>query len=74
GSFAANVDFTTGSGPVSVGIGDLDGDGKLDLAVANVVSNTVSVLRNTSSIGSIGSGSFAVKVDFAIGSGPLSVA
>ncbi|WP_458420801.1 FG-GAP repeat domain-containing protein, partial [Pseudomonas aeruginosa] len=35
GSFAAKVDFTTGSGPVSVAIGDIDGDGKPDLAVAN---------------------------------------
>ena len=34
-SFAAKQDFTTGSGPFSVALGDLNGDGKPDLAVAN---------------------------------------
>jgi 6-phosphogluconolactonase (cycloisomerase 2 family) len=73
-SFAAKVDFTTGSQPISVAIGDLDGDGKPDLAVANYTSNTVSLYRNTSSSGSISSGSFATKVDFPTGSFPQSVA
>jgi sugar lactone lactonase YvrE/predicted Fe-Mo cluster-binding NifX family protein len=74
GSFAAKVDFVTGSFPSSVAIDDLDGDGKLDLIVANAGSNTVSVFRNTASISSIVSGSFAAKVDFATGSFPRSVA
>ncbi|TKC00339.1 FG-GAP-like repeat-containing protein [Pedobacter cryophilus] len=74
GSFAAKVDFATGSQPWSVAIGDLDGDGKPDLAVTNFDSHTVSVYRNTSSIGSIGSGSFATKVDFATGLSPWSAA
>jgi len=73
GSFAAKVDFTAGNNPYSVAIGDLDGDGKPDLAVANGSSNRVSVFRNTSSSGSIGAGSFAVKVDFATGIQPISV-
>ncbi|MDA0986762.1 MAG: VCBS repeat-containing protein [Bacteroidetes bacterium] len=72
-SFATKVDFTTGSGPMSVSIGDLDGDGKMDLAVANRESNAVSVFRNTSTSGSISSSSFASKVDFATGSFPYSV-
>src|SRR5439155_110404 len=46
-SFAAKQDFATGIRPLSVTIGDLNGDGKLDLAVANSNSNTVSVLLNT---------------------------
>ncbi len=70
-NFATMVNFTTGLSPRSVAIGDINGDGKLDLSVANFGSNTVSVLRNTSSIGSI---SFATKVDFATGSGPYSIA
>jgi hypothetical protein len=74
GSFAAKVDFTTGTNPRSVAIGDLDGDGKPDLAVANSGSATVSVYRNTSSSGSIVAGSFAAKVDFTTGTQPLSVA
>ena len=65
-SFAAKADFATGAGssPISVCIGDLDGDGKPDLAVANVWGSTVSVLRNTSITGTV---SFATKVDFVTG-------
>src|SRR6185437_10017557 len=73
-SFAPKVDFATGSIPFSVAIGDLDGDGKPDLAVANLNSNTVSIFRNTASSGSITASSFAAKVDFATGSIPVSVA
>jgi hypothetical protein len=72
-SFAAKVDFATGTRPLSVAIGDLDGDGKPDLAVANQNSASVSVLRNTSTSGSLGTSSFAAKVDFATGSFPSSV-
>ncbi len=46
-SFATKVDFTTGSSPYGVAIGDLDGDGKPDIAVANYLSNNASILRNT---------------------------
>jgi hypothetical protein len=45
GTFQAAVNDWAGIGPTSVAIEDLDGDGYLDLAVANVVS-TVSVLIN----------------------------
>ncbi|MCA6393077.1 MAG: VCBS repeat-containing protein, partial [Cytophagales bacterium] len=69
-SYAAKVDFTTGSFPYSVSIGDLDGDGKADLALANEGSNTVSVFRNTGSAGTI---SYAAKVDFTTGFAPYSV-
>jgi len=73
-SLAAKVDFTSGSGPFSLAIGDLDGDGKPDLAVGDVNNNTVSVLRNTSPIDSITTSSFASKVDFTTGAWPYSVA
>jgi hypothetical protein len=36
-----------GAGPVAIGIGDLTGSGKLDLATANVFSNDVTLLTNT---------------------------
>lgn len=71
-SFAAKVDYATGSAPSSVALGDLDGDGRPDLAVANYSSNTASVLRNISS--DVGDVSFAAKVDHATGSNPRSVA
>ena len=44
GGFGAKTDFATGETPASVAIGDLSGDGKPDLVVANYGANTVSVL------------------------------
>jgi hypothetical protein len=49
--FAAQQTFATGSYPFSVAALDIDGDGKIDLAVANVGSSTVSVFRNTTAAG-----------------------
>jgi hypothetical protein len=46
GSFQAKRDYATGRGPQSVAIGDLNGDGKPDLATANYYASTVSVLVN----------------------------
>jgi hypothetical protein len=45
-SFIARRDFAAGSVPFSVAVGDFNGDGKPDLAVANGGSNSVSVLIN----------------------------
>ena len=72
-SFATHADSAAGTGPSSVAVGDLNGDGKLDLAVANVGSNNVSVLLNTAAAGAAAP-SFAAKVDFAAGTSPSSVA
>ncbi|HMS35417.1 MAG TPA: FG-GAP-like repeat-containing protein [Ignavibacteria bacterium] len=72
-SFAAKVEFGTGTSPRSISIGDIDGDGKPDLVVTNSGNNTVSVFRNTSTPGIINAGSFAAKIDFATGSSPWSV-
>jgi hypothetical protein len=38
--------FATGTGPVAIAVGDFNGDGRPDVAVANRLSNTVSVLLN----------------------------
>jgi hypothetical protein len=69
-SYAAKIDFVTGTTPYSVSIGDIDGDGKADLAVANLGSNNLSLFRNTSTIGTI---SYATRVDVAAATGPISV-
>jgi hypothetical protein len=55
-------------GPFGISVGDLNGDGKIDLAVANSQANTVSVLLNQ------GGGVFAPKVDYATGLQPQAVA
>jgi hypothetical protein len=72
-SFAARQDFATGSFPDSVAMGDLNGDGVLDLAVANSNSSSTSVLLNTTARGSA-TPSFAAKQDFATGTAPACVA
>ena len=48
--------------PTSVASGDFNGDGKLDLAVANFVSNTVSIFLGN------GDGTFTLKSSPATGS------
>jgi hypothetical protein len=68
GSFQAAVAYTTGNDPVSVAIGDLNGDRKPDLAVANDAGDSVSVLTN------LGGGKFSAKRDYQTGHIPLSVA
>ncbi|MDQ3749603.1 MAG: VCBS repeat-containing protein [Acidobacteriota bacterium] len=47
GGFSAATIFPVGNGPRSVTTGDFNGDGRLDLAVANASSTFVSVLLNT---------------------------
>lgn len=39
--------FNAGAGPYDIALGDIDGDGKLDVVVANDGSNNVSLLVNT---------------------------
>ncbi len=69
-SFAPRVDFTTGANPVGVDVGDVDGDGKPDLAVINSNDNSISVFRNISTPGNI---SFAPRIDFVTGTYPNSI-
>jgi hypothetical protein len=64
-SFATKVDYATGLMPQGVRVVDIDGDGKLDIAVSNLNAITVSVFLNTSTLGSI---SFTTKTDFTIAS------
>ncbi len=70
-SFGPRTDYTTGLWPQSCITGDADMDGKTDIIITNYNSNSVSVLRNTSTPGSV---SFAAKVDFATGTNPFNTA
>ncbi|HSC38624.1 MAG TPA: IPT/TIG domain-containing protein, partial [Chitinophagaceae bacterium] len=44
--FANKQDYDAGAGPYYVATGDLDGDGKPEIAIANYNPGTISVLRN----------------------------
>ncbi|RYE16113.1 MAG: hypothetical protein EOP51_26430, partial [Sphingobacteriales bacterium] len=72
-SFSNKVDFPTGPNPAFVVVKDINGDGKPDILTANFGSNSISILRNTSSPGAITSATFAGKVDFVTGAKPSSL-
>ena len=57
-SFASATNFAVGSYPHSVAVGDFNGDGKQDLAVANYGSDNVSILLGD------GAGNFSAAPDF----------
>ncbi|MEH2437684.1 MAG: DUF4347 domain-containing protein, partial [Nostoc sp.] len=65
-TFATATNFTVGTSPSSVTVGDFNSDGKLDLATANY-NNTVSVLLGN------GTGGFATATNFTVGIYPRSV-
>jgi photosystem II stability/assembly factor-like uncharacterized protein len=69
-AFALLVSFPVGNWPSGVNITDIDGDGKLDIAVSNQNEDKVSVLRNLSTTGNI---AFAPKQDLTTGDGPYDV-
>lgn len=70
-SMVRGTDLPTGNWPTAVAVGDLDGDGHPDLAISNYGDNTASVLRNTSTPGTI---SMAARVDYAVDYAPWDIA
>ena len=69
GSFDIAANYRTGNHPVSVAVGDFNGDGNPDLVVANCVSRgTVSVLLAN------GDGTFQAPRTYEAGANPRSVA
>jgi hypothetical protein len=69
-SFATSVPQPAGTNTQSVAISDLDGDGKPDIIAANFADNDVSVIRNTSTSGTI---SLAAQVTYATNLAPFSI-
>jgi len=68
GTFLTSKTFATGAQPSSVALGDVNGDGKTDLAVTNQSDNTLSLLLGN------GDGTFQSQQTFNAGSSPWSVA
>ena len=67
---ASGSPVAVGKGPYAIAVADLNGDGKLDLAVANYLDNTLTILLGK------GDGTFtpASGSTFAVGNGPTSIA
>ncbi|HEY3837082.1 MAG TPA: FG-GAP-like repeat-containing protein [Bryobacteraceae bacterium] len=76
GTFQAPVDYPAGSyGAPSIAVGDFNGDGKADVAVAEIVPDASTVNAGAIAIflGN-GDGTFQQGINYATGSVPLSVA
>jgi hypothetical protein len=73
GGFANGTDLTVGNNPSSLAVGDVDGDGDLDLLTANNSSGTVSVRLNGGDSTGSNTGVFAGGSDPAVDAAPQSV-
>jgi len=67
GTFQARQAFGTGINPMSVTVGDFNGDGKSDLVTADYSSNAAGVLLGN------GNGTFQARQAFGTGLNPISV-
>src|SRR5205807_1983670 len=66
--FRPHADFAAGFGPAAVAVGDFNGDGRPDLAVANDLQDSVSVLLGA------GDGTFAPRAMLDVGTAPVAIA
>jgi hypothetical protein len=70
-SFGIAGNYGTGTYPMSVAIGDLNGDGKPELITGNAVGNSISIYKNSSSVANI---AFENKIDLPVGADPKRIA
>lgn len=66
--FAPAKSHSVGTNPGGIAVGDFNGDGKPDIAVANTGSNTVSILLGN------GDGTFQAAMNFVAGNSPSTIA
>jgi hypothetical protein len=69
-SFGAGYDKSAGSHAYDIAAADLNGDGKIDIVVTDLVDNTISVYKNNSTPNSL---LFDNRLTFGTGSGPRRV-
>jgi hypothetical protein len=67
GNFVEKTRIGVGSNPYGVSLGDIDGDGDLDIAVTNPYPDNISILINN------GSGSFTIKGNVYVGVDPYGI-
>lgn len=67
GMFEKVLEFSAGDGPSDVYAADFDGDGYIDLALTNYLSDNVSVLEND------GDGTFSPQAAIPVGTEPVSI-
>ncbi|MGB3654038.1 MAG: FG-GAP-like repeat-containing protein [Rivularia sp. (in: cyanobacteria)] len=68
GTFDSESKYAVGDRPLSVALGDVNGDGRQDIVTANYYGNSISVLLGNSD------GSFTAQTEYASGEQPTSVA
>ncbi|MGP8055077.1 MAG: FG-GAP-like repeat-containing protein, partial [Limisphaerales bacterium] len=73
-SFAAEVDFPAPGWVRSLGMGDLNGDGKPDIGLTCEVDSFMSIFQNVSTLGSFTNTSLGARVDFGAGWNPQGMA
>ena len=72
-SFAAQQSFACGKGPTDLALSDVNGDGKPDVVVVDLLDNSVAVLLNMANQGAA-TVTFAAPATFLTGSRPIKVA
>jgi hypothetical protein len=77
-TFSQAASYPVGKSPVSIATGDVNGDGALDLVVANSTDNSVSVLLgDVAAVGKgkpAGAGTFGAALSVPVGKSPRAVA
>jgi hypothetical protein len=72
-SFAAQQTFACGKGPSAVAVADVDGDGKPDVVVVDLMARSLTVLLNTTALGA-STPTFASPASFPTGIQPTGLA
>jgi hypothetical protein len=73
-SLATPVDFAMGNNPHTIALSDLDGDGRVEIAVVGELSSYMSIFKNVSTPGTLNENSFLPRVDLSSGWNAIGIA